>query len=203
MKSPEGSLIACPHCDCLHRRGLLDHGQAAYCVRCGARLYVGSENHVDGTLALSLSALIFFLLVISFPFLGISVNGIERQTSLLGGVVQLYQGETWILAVLVGLVLILFPMLKILGLVALLLPLRLRWRVPRRAWMVRLVEWVSPWNMTEIYLIAVIVTFVKLAAMATIIYGVAFWAFIAFVVTMTAATSILDFTTLWEEIEHA
>lgn len=164
-------------------------------------MYAQNRNYLQRTLAFSLAGLVFFVLMISYPFLGISIKGVVREVSLLESIVTLYKGDSWMLSILVGVVLILFPLLKVLGLIALLLPLQMNRRLPGWHICCKMVEWLWPWNMTEIYLVGVIVTFVKLSSMASIIYGTAFWVFIAFVFTMTAAKTSLNFTSLWNRLD--
>jgi paraquat-inducible protein A len=55
--------------------------------------------------------------------------------------------------------------------------------------------------MMEIYLIGTLVALVKMGELASIILGVAFWSFIALIITETAAGVALDPHTLWEHIE--
>ena len=105
------------------------------------------------------------------------------------------------MAILVALVLIIVPLLKVLCLILLFFPVRLGMLVPGARVICKLVERLMPWNMTEIFLVGIIVTFVKLSSLAFIIYGVAFWGFIGFVLVMTWTSSAVDFPHLWRQIE--
>ena len=195
--------IACHECDALHDRLPLEAGESAFCSRCDARLYAENPDDLQRALAFSLAGLLFFLIMVSFPFLGIAASGVERNIGLIESITDLYRSHSMLLALVVGMVLVVFPLVKVLGLIGLLLPLQINRRLPASHVYCRLVERIAPGNMTEIYLVGVIVTFVKLASMASIIYGVAFWAFIAFVITMTAATASINYTTLWDKLERA
>ena len=55
--------------------------------------------------------------------------------------------------------------------------------------------------MVEVFIIAVIVALVKIAAMATVVIGISFWAYAAFTVCFTLAVSNLDRYQCWERIE--
>jgi paraquat-inducible protein A len=59
----------------------------------------------------------------------------------------------------------------------------------------------SPWSMVEVFVIGVLVSLVKIAAMATVILGVSFWAYVGFAVCFTATLSNLDRLQMWREIE--
>ncbi len=94
------------------------------------------------------------------------------------------------------------PALMIGALVALLIPLR---SGRRSAWLVpsgRFLFFLSPWSMVEVFVIGVIVSLVKIAAMATVILGISFWAYVAFAVCFTATFTNLDRLQLWERIEE-
>jgi paraquat-inducible protein A len=196
------TLIACHECDLLQRRRRLRDGQSARCTRCGALLYKQKRRSLERSLALTLASLIFYLLACSFPFMTLEIQGREQAITLPSGIWQLYEEGLWLLAVIVAVMILLAPLLKILGLLYVLLPLRRR-RTPRRsAWTYRVVEWMHPWSMMEIYLIGALVSLVKLAELATIVPGVAFWSFIALIITETAAGVALDPHTLWQRIEN-
>ncbi len=195
------ALIACPECDVLHVRKVLKDSEAAHCVRCGAKLYSKRRNDIQQALALSLAGLVFFVMMVTFPFLGISSSGAERNIGLVKSIGELYLTQSPLLAILVGLLLVVFPLIKVLGLIAILIPLHISNRIPGTDIYFKLVERIAPWNMTEIYLVGVIVTFVKLTSIADVNYGIAFWAFIGFVVVMTAAMSAINFTSLWDRLE--
>ena len=55
--------------------------------------------------------------------------------------------------------------------------------------------------MVEVFIIAVIVALVKIAAMATVVIGISFWAYAAFAICFTLAVSSLDRYQCWERIE--
>ena len=56
--------------------------------------------------------------------------------------------------------------------------------------------------MSEVFIIGVIVSLVKLASMATITLGLAFWAYVGFALCFTAAVASLDQHDLWDAIEE-
>ena len=66
----------------------------------------------------------------------------------------------------------------------------------------KLLFFLSPWGMSEVFVIGVIVSLVKLHHMAHVVLGVSFWAYVAFTLCFTAAMSSLDRFEVWEEIER-
>lgn len=195
-------LIACHECDLLQRKRALREGETARCVRCGAFLYQHRRHSLDRALALSLASLILFALANAFPFLSMEVQGRVQSITLPSAVVALYEEGQLLLAGCVGLMILLAPLLKILGLLYVLIPLQLHRPLPRSPLTYRVVELLAPWSMMEVYLIGVLVSLVKLAELAQIVLGVSFWSFIGLIVTETAAGVMLDHHALWHRMDQ-
>ncbi len=56
--------------------------------------------------------------------------------------------------------------------------------------------------MVEVFIIGVIVSLVKIAAMATVVLGISFWAYAGFSICFTLAIYNLDRYQCWERIEQ-
>ena len=195
------SLIACHDCDFLYRRHPLQFGERATCSRCGALLYQKKRDSLDRTLMLSLAALILFVLANVYPFMTFKISGRVQVSHLITGVEELYAQGFMELSVLVLLASILLPLIKILGTLYILLPLKLNrrpWKAPQ---IFRLIEALGPWVMMEVYLLGVIVAYVKLVDMATIVLGIALYSFAALIVLVAAAGMTLDPDEVWERLE--
>ncbi len=199
---PTRALIACPDCDLLQRRRPLQVRERARCARCGALLYADKPDSVERTLALAVTGLILFVLSNFYPFMTFELQGQSQQNVLLTGVRELYAQGMWGLAALVLMVSILAPLLKMTGMLYVLLPLRLG----RRPWLLpqafRALDALDRWAMLEVYMLGVLVAFVKLRDIATIVPGVALYAFGALILVMAAATASLDPAVVWERLER-
>jgi paraquat-inducible protein A len=66
--------------------------------------------------------------------------------------------------------------------------------------MIRLVEALRPWAMTEVYMLGVLVAYVKLLDLARIDLGPSLWAFVGLIVSMVAADAALDDRELWKRL---
>src|SRR5690606_31479704 len=65
----------------------------------------------------------------------------------------------------------------------------------------RLSEQLRPWSMAEIFVIGTSVALVKVAGLASISLGPAFWAFCALIFVNVAARGFMCQTTIWDAIE--
>ena len=96
---------------------------------------------------------------------------------------------------------ILAPLAKLLGMVYVLLPLRLGHRPWALGASYRWLERLHPWAMAEVYMLGVLVAFVKLSQMADIEFSLAFYAFVALIVLSSAANAALDPREVWKRLE--
>ncbi len=194
---PRFPIMACHECGLIHRMRALPDGASARCRRCGATLYRERRDSLNRVLVLTLGALILFVLAHTFPFMTFKLEGREQVSTLLTGDIQLYRDGMWPLALLVFFTASLAPLLKLLGNLYVLLPLRLGWRGPGLARVFRYTEIVHPWAMMEVYVLGVIVAYVKLTEFAHLELGIAVYSFVALIVTMVAAESALDPRQVW------
>ena len=106
----------------------------------------------------------------------------------------------WHLAALVFVVAIFAPLLKLLTSLYVLLPLHIGRRPWRLATVFRWTESLRPWAMMEVFLLGIIVAYVKLSDLATIELNVALYAFVALIIVMIAADSALEPHAVWERL---
>jgi len=196
-------LIACHECDLLQRETALASGGTARCRRCGATLYRNPPASVDRSLALTLAAMVLFVVANTFPIVGLSVNGTLVETTLFGAVHVLYDDGVWPLAGLVFATTLLMPLLDMAAVAYVLLPLKTG-HIPRRPDIVlRVLRHVTPWGMIEVLILGMLVALVKLAAIAIVVPGIAMWAFGGVMLLLAAAASTFDPHDIWSRIDRA
>jgi paraquat-inducible protein A len=194
-------LLRCPECDLLYRIQPVAVGTRARCERCGVVLYANKRNAIERSLALYLAALVFWIVANTFNFLTLELQGNRQPTRLVSGTLMLYRDGLWELALVVFLFVIVFPLLKILANLSVLIPIS-RSRLPRNATaLLRLVDTLHPWAMTEVFLLGVLVSYAKMADLATIEVGTALVAFVALIVTLIAGDTSLEPLELWEQVQ--
>ena len=76
-------------------------------------------------------------------------------------------------------------------------------RLSGAAWICRTVSTARRWNMTDVYLLGVLVSFLKLGKLAQLTLGVSFWAYVALILCLTAAVTSIDNRELWTRLELA
>ena len=194
------SLIACHECDLLHRVKPLPDGGAARCVRYDALMYYQKKDSLDRTLSLTIAGLVLFIVANTFPFLAMKSGGLVRETTLVTGIKGLYLQGMESLALLVFLTSILVPFVHIAGMLYVLVPLKLN-RVPRNLALVyRFIRSLQPWGMMEVFMLGILVSYVKLAKMAKIIPGLAIYSFVVLIFVLAGAAASLDPRIVWDRL---
>jgi paraquat-inducible protein A len=199
----ETQLIACHECDLLHRVQPLPEGGVARCSRCGAVLLHHKRNSLDRTLAYAMAGLVLYVVANTYPFMALKSGGIVQETTLITGVMELYEQEMALVAVLVFLTSILIPLLQVSGMLYVLLPLKFNKIPPKLPQIFRFLRSLQPWSMMEVFMLGILVSIVKLAKMASIVPGLALYSFVVLIFVLAAAAASLDPHLVWERLEQA
>lgn len=194
-------LIACHGCDLLVDVDDLENGSRAYCPRCGHFLTRYQYDAMSRVLAYAIAAVILLVLASSFPFLSFGAGGLESVMTLREAPGSLWRYGMPELAIMVAAFIIYIPALLLLFLVSISVPLLFGLRVPWLRFAARSVFSLQNWAMVEVFIIGVIVSLVKIAAMATVVLGISFWAYAAFSICFALALATLDRYQCWEMIE--
>ena len=191
------ALIACHDCDLLHHYQPLANGEKAYCRRCGALLYQQRRDALPHALALTLTALLAFLLAQAFPLLSLEFAGRVEQTYLISGVWALYQHGMGVLAGLVLWTSLLSPLLVMAGVLYLLLPRYVGWQPKYLAVVYRSIRFLRHWSMLAVLMLGVLIAFVKLQDLADVIPGLSLALFAVALIAYSAALVQFDAYPCW------
>ena len=193
--------LACHSCDLLVHVGSLRHGESASCPRCGCFLTRYRDDAYQRILAFASAGLIFLVLANSYSFLSFSSTGLESVMTLRETPGALWNNDMPGVALLVTAFIIVIPAAVLLLMLALSIALLQGLYHPWLAPMAKSVFLAQNWSMVEVFIIGVIVSLVKIAAMATVVVGASFWAYAAFAICFTAAVANLDRYQCWQRIE--
>lgn len=200
MASLSADVVACPDCDLLQRIPALSPGGSAYCPRCGRKVATSKPGSLERTTALAVAAAIAFLITNVEPLMGLSLAGREASTTIAGGVWQMWEQGEKITALLIALFAVIAPALQIGFLLAILLSLR---RPPAPRWVGALLRWVEiagSWSMVEVMMLGILVSLVKLAAIARVVPGVGIFAAGGLILLLAAMSSSFDPREAWSRV---
>jgi len=199
MVTTAGSKMVCHECDLLVGMPALDIGQKAFCPRCNFLLAANRPHAFSMMFAFAVTGLMFLLLATAFPFLGFSASGQERTVTLLQSIAILV-ADLPAMAAIVFTSIIFIPASFLVGIVYVMTSLAGQKLLPGTAWILRWLLMLVPWSMAEIFLIGILVSFVKIVSIADVALGLSFWSYFLFTVCMAVVVLYLDKRELWDRV---
>ncbi|HEY0907149.1 MAG TPA: paraquat-inducible protein A [Methylophilus sp.] len=190
-------LRACSACDMISAIPVLRPGEHACCPRCGHVLARRHLHPVQRSIALAISALLSLLIAITFPFISMDTNGLDTQIVLPQTAATLLDVHQPLVAIIVASTAIVLPALYLVGVI--LMQANILRRVPRAYSDViaRLFSRLHPWMMADVFMIAALVSLVKLTEIGEVQLGVSFWAYCVFALLLLMTTRSVDIDWLW------
>ncbi len=189
-------LHACPQCDALHIDVDLQAGESAVCGQCASVLDKASSLTVSGWLALVLGAIILFLSANVAPVVHITLQGHHISPNFPEAIALSWQQGHYSLAVMGGLLGVVFPLLMLLFRFWALLVIR-SGRTPLDfALGLRVLGILQHWSLVPVVFLAMIVALVKFAGLAQVEPAYGLWAYAALMLVYTSA-SRLTVQKLW------
>ena len=188
---------ACPECDLVVVLPPLRPGEAAACPRCNRELTYRSKAPAERVLAYALAALTFLLLTLPFTFMQFTLGGIQQEIVLLDTATAFRSSEWPLLAVLIVATILVLPGMYLAALTYVYIGIARREIWSGSIWLARAISHIKPWLMTDVFLVGVLVSLVKLLSMASISLGLSFWAFCGYVIFMAKTVSNVDADWMW------
>jgi paraquat-inducible protein A len=194
--------LACETCGLVQQVDEVPTGWVAECARCGFYLYHRRANSRLRTLAFSLAALILDFPSNIYPIVTAEYHGLHSETTILQGIRSLFEDGQYFIAGLVFCTSILSPALKIIGLLFLSTTLNWRGWKKTRTWVYQIIRIIDPWNMLEVFLLAISVSMIEMGRVATVHPGRGVFSFTAVVALTLLATLSFDPRLLWDTPEE-
>ncbi|WP_373353092.1 paraquat-inducible protein A [Pseudoroseicyclus sp. CXY001] len=196
-------LVACPTCDAIYHAVTPARGERARCGRCGIVLITPRTGAEARIIALALAVLILTFGALYFPFLTIRAAGVSHSASLLSAAIAFTGGPLFALSLVVLGLIVLVPVSRVILLLYVLIPLSLG-RPPARGakQAFTFADQLKPWSMAEIFAIGCAVALVKVADLADITFGPAFWMFALLTLLVVFQDSLVCRWTIWETLDQ-
>ncbi len=200
MAPAAGSQIVCHECDLLNDVPELAAGHKAYCPRCGFLLAANRPHSLTIIFALSVTAVVLLILANAFPFLGFAARGQEQTVTLIQSVAILITEDFPELAFVVFASIIAVPAVLLMGLIYVSSAIAMGKRLPAVRRVLRWTLEMVPWSMAEIFLIGILVSFIKIVSLADVALGLSFWSYALFTVCMVIVVMHIDKRELWRQV---
>jgi paraquat-inducible protein A len=174
------------------------------CSRCTALFYQRKPKSLQYTLAWTLAALISFIPANLYPIMIVYQLGVPDAATILGGIGTFVDYGLYPIAVIIFTASIIVPLIKIGGLLFLVVKVQggVRLNPKKHAKLYHVLEFLGPWSMLDVFVVALMVAIVELGFISTVEAGPAINYFTLTVIfTMIAATSF-DPRLLWDEKQN-
>ena len=192
------TLVACQTCGLVQTVGDVPPDSVIQCARCHFQIFHRRRHSRTRTLAFSLAALILYFPSNYYPVVSAEYQGHHSETTIFQGIRMLYTHQQYFIAALMFCTSILTPVLKIIGLILLTLTLDWPGGQRTRTWIYKIIHFIDPWNMLEVFLLAICVSMIEMGEIATVHPGRGVFAFAAVVVLTLLATLSFDSRLLWD-----
>jgi paraquat-inducible protein A len=170
------------------------------CPRCASRLHPRKRNSVARTWALVIAAAVLYIPANYYPVLTVVQLGAGTPSTILGGVEELLASGLYPLAALVFFASIAVPVLKLIGLSAMLIATQTKssGRLHDRTRLYYIVRWIGRWSMVDIFMEALLGALVRFGNAITIEPGIGAVAFCAVVILTIFAAETFDPRLMWD-----
>jgi paraquat-inducible protein A len=193
----------CPSCDLLLEEIQPSSTHTPVCPRCLRRLHRRRPDSIRRTLVLSLTGLLLCLPANFTPLLTFTMPGTATSSSLFQSTLSMFEQGEYLVGILVVLTGLICPFMTLSLLFGVSAGLFLGWQ---QRWMKVFLHWyhhLTEWAMTDIYLIAVFITVIKMNHAAAIEYNLGFFCFIGLVAVTVAAQASLDLSLFWDRLDRS
>lgn len=192
------NLTGCPTCGLVNR---LQNSQKTRCRRCHESLHARHPHSLQRTWAFLVAAAIMYIPANLYPIMNVTSLGETSSSTIIGGVIELYQTGSWPIAIVIFVASVMVPVGKLFALSWLCLVVKRSHELNAhsRTVLYRITEFIGRWSMVDVFVVAILVTLIRAGTLMSITPGPAELAFGGVVVlTMLAAISF-DPRLIWDQ----
>lgn len=186
-------LQGCPVCTSV------GSAESTQCGQCGAKLHANWDYSIQHTWAWLITSVVLYIPANFLPITYTRFLGNETESTIMGGVVTLWEHGSEPIAVVIFVASVVVPLSKMVVLAWLCLSVQLgsKFALAHKTKLYRATEFVGRWSMIDVFVVAILVALIQLGNVMTILPGAAALAFAAMVVTTMLAALAFDPRLLW------
>jgi paraquat-inducible protein A len=191
----DAGLVACQRCGQVHPL------QSIYCKRCEGRLRSRDTESLQKVWAWLIAGMIAYIPANLYPMLLTSTLIERSESTIIGGVVELFAHGSWGIATIVFVASVMIPVGKFLAIIY--LAMSVRRKSPdnqhERHKAYEVVEFIGRWSMIDVFVVAILSALVQLDTIATVNPGVAAISFALSVIFTMLSAQAFDSRLIWDE----
>lgn len=180
----------------------LSSAELHHCPRCGAALHLRLTDSLHQTVALLITAVLLYIPANVYPIMTTDQLGQSIDSTIIGGVVLLWQHGSYPVASVIFIASVLVPVGKVLSLGLLCASVARKdvTRMRQRTSLYRVTEFVGRWSMVDVFVVAILVALIQLGGLLVIRPGVAALAFSGVVIVTMFAAERFDPRLIWDQL---
>ena len=192
----QSGLGLCPQCHKLNRMADERH----HCVRCHAVFYQRKPNSMQHTIAWTVAAMITFIPANLYPIMIFNTLGKSDSSTILSGIETFIHLGMYPVALIVFIASFIVPLGKIIGLLILIASVKRGSKLEpeQRTKLYHLVEFLGPWSMLDVFVVAVMAAVVNLGFLTSIQVGIGITFFTLMVIFTMFAAESFDPRLIWD-----
>ena len=173
--------------------------EKTHCNGCGATLHAGWGESIQKTWAWLITSAILYFPANFFQITYTRYLGKDTESTILGGVVLLWEHGDKPIAVIIFVASVLVPLGKMIVLAWLCLSVQVgsNFALTQKTKLYRVTEFVGRWSMIDVFVVGILVALVQLGNIMSVRPGVAAVAFAGMVATTMLASLAFDPRLLW------
>ena len=196
------TVTACPSCDLLLTGTTALENHAALCPRCHELLHRHKHNSIVKTFSLSLTALLLYIPALFLPLLTMGILGTESTASIIYAIFNLFVQHQFFVGLIVLFTAVIFPFFTLFSLCAVSLGLLTDHKKRWMPFLFRYYSHLREWAMTDVFLVGILITIIKMAHSAEIQLNLGFFCFVSLVVVTIASQTANDRRLFWLLLEQ-
>ena len=164
MKS--NHLIRCPICEAVN----IDNGEAIVCRRCEEHIYPEKTVSYNKTIAFLITAMILYIPANFYPILITKQLGIIQESTILGGIMLLWQSGSYPVAVIILVASVFVPLLKFIFILYLLISTKYNVKSSHmeKHKLFYITEAIGSWSMIDVFVVTILSVLIHFTAVKII-----------------------------------
>src|SRR6202162_4131158 len=196
----QSHMAECRNCGLLQIQPPVDRRDVVFCSRCNTQLEHSAGKSLDATLACSAAIMLLLIPAWTAPFLTVSALGATRTSFLPMSVSVVWRDGSPLLALIVCLFVLTFPLIRFGALTAVLLALRLGRRPTWLRSAFRICNALQAWSMLDVFLLGLMVAYFRLSSSLVVSLAPGAICFILAGLLSLVARATLDKAQVWRLI---
>jgi paraquat-inducible protein A len=190
-------LSICPDCNKLNPTAI----DKIQCERCSGFYYARKPKSIEYTIAWTVAAIVMFIPANIYPIMIFSSLGNDEGSSIMSGIITFVQLGMYPVAAIIFIASFLVPLGKMLGILILIIGAKQQKPLDsaQRTKLYHIVEFLGPWSMLDVFVVAIMAAVVNLGYLTTIFTGPGITYFTLMVVCTIIAAESFDPRLLWDK----